>query len=155
MQDGLEIPNVYDEIIENLFIGGAGAAKNQYGFLMVVNCTRNSDIPFPSQCNNCIRIDAEDTPEYHDKLWSLIDETNTLEKIHYALSKGDKVLVHCFAGAQRSWATVACYLIKYHGMSVNESIEYIRKKRPIAFHWNVNFIKAIELCYAIHNSEYM
>lgn len=149
MQGGLEFPNVQDEIIENLFIGGAGAAKNDYGFSMVVNCTRNSDIPFPTECKNCVRINAEDSPEYHDKLWSIIEDTNVLEKMHYALFNKNKVLVHCFAGIQRSCAIVACYLIKYHGMSVTNAIEYIQKKRPIAFDWNVNFIQAIETFYSM------
>ena len=48
--------DVYDEIITNLFIGGGGAAKNCYGFSMIVNCTRKSDISFPTECKNCIRI---------------------------------------------------------------------------------------------------
>ena len=142
--------DVYDEIITNLFIGGGGAAKNCYGFSMIVNCTRKSDISFPTECKNCIRIGVDDSPKYHDKLFDYIEETQVLDKMNNALQKGYKVLVHCFAGSQRSCAVVACYLIKYYKMNVIQAIQYIKNKRPIAFYGDVNFIGAIEKCYSMY-----
>ena len=121
--------NIYDEIINTLFIGGAGAAKNRYGFSMIVNCTRKSDISFPTECKNCIRISVDDSPKYHNKLFDYIEETHVLDNIHDALQKSNKVLVHCFAGSQRSCAVVACYLIKYYKMNVIQAIQYIKNKR--------------------------
>jgi protein-tyrosine phosphatase len=140
--------NIYDRIISNLFIGGAGAAKNRYGFSMIVNCTRKTDISFPTECKKCIRIDIDDLPKYHDKLFFTIEEKQVLDNIHNALQKNNKVLVHCFAGSQRSCAVVACYLIKYYKMNVEQAIQYIKNKRPIAFYGDVNFIGAIENCFS-------
>ena len=142
--------NVYDEIITNLFIGGSGAAKNRYGFSMIVNCTKKSDISFPTECKKCIRIGVDDSPKYHDKLFEFIEESQVLDKFHNALQKYNKVLVHCFAGSQRSCAVVACYLIKYYKMNVTQAIQYIKNKRPIAFYGDVNFIGAIEKCYSMY-----
>ena len=145
-----DVTNLYDEIINNLFIGGGGSAKNRYGFSMIVNCTKKSDILFPTECKNCIRIGVDDSSKYHDKLFEFIEETQVLDKIHDALQKGDKVLVHCFAGSQRSCAVVACYLIKYYKMNVIQAIQYIKNKRQIAFYGYVNFIGAIEKCYSMY-----
>jgi hypothetical protein len=145
--------NIYDEIISNLYIGGAGAAKNRYGFSMVVNCTRHSDISFPSECKNCIRISIDDSPKYHDKLFDYIEKTRVLDKIHYALQKNDTVLVHCFAGSQRSCAIVACYLIKYYKMNVIQAIQYIKNKRRFAFYGDVNFIGAIDKCFSDYGKD--
>ena len=57
------------------------------------------------------------------------------------------VLVHCYAGMQRSCAVVACYLIRYHNMNPQEAINFIKSKRSIAFAGRVNFIKTIEEFY--------
>jgi protein-tyrosine phosphatase len=119
---------------------------------MIVNCTRKSDISFPTECKNCIRISVDDLPKYNNKLFEFIEETQVLDKIHDALQKSNKVLVHCFAGSQRSCAVVACYLIKYYKMNVTQAIQYIKNKRPIAFYGDVNFIGAIEKCYSMYNT---
>lgn len=149
MQNSLYFdPNVFDEIMEHLFVGGAEATKNDYGFSMVVNCTRNTDITFPTECKHCIRIEIDDSPKDHDKLFRCIEESRVLDEIHSALQKGEKVLVHCFTGAQRSCAVVACYLLKYHAMTVKGVIEYIKNKRSIAFFGDVHFIQAMEECFS-------
>ena len=142
--------NIYDEIMTNLFIGGAGSAKNRYGFSMIVNCTRKSDISFPTECKHCIRIEIDDSPTYHNKLFDYIEKTQVLDKMNNALQKGYKVLVNCFAGSQRSCAVVACYLIKYYKFDVRQAIQYIKNKRPIAFYGDVNFIEAITKCYSMY-----
>lgn len=154
MEDySINLPNVFDEIVENLFVGGAGAANNRYGFSLIVNCTKNSDISFPTECKHRIRINIDDSPKDHDKLFRLIEESRALDEIHSALRRGEKVLVHCFAGSQRSCAVVACYLIKYYSIPVNHAIEYIKQKRPIAFYGNVNFKTGIETCFLKYNTE--
>jgi protein-tyrosine phosphatase len=149
MQNSLYFdPNVFDEITEHLFVGGAEAAKNDYGFSMVVNCTRNTDITFPTECKHCVRIEIDDSPKDYDKLFRCIEESRVLDEIHSVLQKGEKVLVHCFTGAQRSCAVVACYLLKYHAMTVKGVIEYIKNKRSIAFFGDVHFIRAMEECFS-------
>jgi protein-tyrosine phosphatase len=61
--------------------------------------------------------------------------------------KKENVLVHCFAGAQRSCATMACYLMKYHNATPEQAIDYIKSQRAVAFFGNVNFVNAIEEFY--------
>ena len=55
------------------------------------------------------------------------------------------VLVHCYAGMQRSAAIVAAYLIKYKNMSYEDAVQFIRKKRKVSFLTGSNFNIALLL----------
>lgn len=149
--------NPCDEIIDYLFIGNANAVKNTNNqkFTMIVNCTRNSDISFPSYCkkDHCIRFPIDDNPDQQERFLELLRETNVLEKIHYNIMMQEPVLVHCFAGMQRSCAVVACYLIKYYDMTPYEAVTYIQSKRHVAFFGNVNFSNAIRMFYKNHKNQ--
>lgn len=134
--------NTCDEIVRNLYIGNRRAVDDGPIFHMIVNCT--PDIPLPSYCLNTIRIPVYDLPEEVPSLLLHMQNTSVMEKIYEALHNGERVLVHCAAGAQRSCAVVACYLVWYRGLTTEESIEYIRRKRPIAFFCGANFLEAIQ-----------
>ena len=107
-----EIVNDYDEIVHNLFIGSIAALHSADKFSTVVNCTEGSMIEFPANCKNCIRIPIEDDPSECNNLLDFIVETKVLEKINASILNNEPVLVHCYAGRQRSCSLVACYLIK-------------------------------------------
>ena len=132
--------NMYDEIIEYLYVGSASALNHSEKFNLIVNCTTNVYI---KTSVNTIRIPIDDDP-YDTKLFlQLLDDTNILEKIHTSINNKEPVLVHCYAGQQRSCALVACYLIKYKNMTPDTAINYIKQKRRVAFIGNVTFISAI------------
>jgi hypothetical protein len=138
--------NTHDLIVDYLFVGSAAAAlREKQPFSMIVNCT--SDIRFPKYCKNGIRLSVNDDPCNSNLLLKTINESMVIEQIHSSISKKEDVLVHCFAGIQRSCTVAACYLIKYRGMKPMEAIEYIKKQRPIAFMGNVNFLSTIESFY--------
>ena len=145
--------NAYDEIISNLYLGGVKALVNTSNtspkFSLIVNLIKQtymSDNTVP-ECNKFIRLPVNDSPDECDKLLSLIYETQVLEHIHASLQENEPVLVHCFMGIQRSASLVACYLIKYYNMSPDDSIKYIKTKRPIAFFGGANFVNMIEKFY--------
>lgn len=104
--------NDYDEIVDNLFIGSIAALQSDDKFSTVVNCAEGSMIEFPANCKNCIRIPIEDDPSECNNLLNFIVETKVLEKINASILNNEPVLVHCYAGRQRSCSLVACYLIK-------------------------------------------
>nr|CCA23229.1 conserved unknown protein putative [Albugo laibachii Nc14] len=43
-----------------------------------------------------------------------------------------RILVHCNKGISRSVSLVVAYVIKYHGLSYDEALSLVKKKRPIA-----------------------
>lgn len=139
--------NIYDEIIDGLFLGSANSLTESDKFGMIVNCTPNSQIIIPKNHKNAIRIPINDDPKDSDKFLFFIYKTDVIALMHKSLTNKETVLVHCFSGIQRSSALVACYLIQYHNMTPNSAIEYIKIKRPIAFFGRVTLIKAIEIFY--------
>jgi protein-tyrosine phosphatase len=132
--------NIYDEIIEHLFIGSAASLSHSDNFDLIVNCTPDIFIQHP---NKTIRIPIRDDPDESNKLLQLLDHTDVLEKINKTIHNKQKVLVHCQAGQQRSCAVVACYLMKYNNMNPYTAVNYIKMKRRIAFFGEINFISAI------------
>jgi protein-tyrosine phosphatase len=140
-----------DIIIDNLYLGNLRALE-LYGsiFPLIVNCTHT--IEFPPKCSECIRLPVNDSPDESKILYDLINESNVLYRIHKAILQGVPVFVHCVAGMQRSCAVVVCYLVKYHLMSPENAIEFVKKQRPIAFHTGINFLETISLIYRDNNN---
>ena len=137
--------NPYDEIIQNLYLGGVKALDNS-SFNMIVNLIKQtplSDKTIPN-CKTFIRIPINDSSVDSELLLSLINETQVLEHIHESLTKGETVLVYCFAGMSRSATIVACYLIKYNNMSPDDAIEFIKTKRPITFLGGIHFSSVLK-----------
>jgi len=137
--------NVYDKIVDNLYLGSASALDYHKNFSMIVNCTY--EIPFPTNFKHCYRIAVNDDPDDSHHFLQLVETTNILEKINASIIKQKPVLLHCFSGVQRSASLTALYLIKYHNMKPYSAIDYIRRHRPIAFFNQVNFIHALETFY--------
>jgi len=134
----------YSEIIPNLYIGNKNATHQLFPTLtLVVNCTRDIPNIFP----NTIRVSIDDSYDWNPELLDIMINSDVLDEIHTNILKRNKVLVHCRAGAQRSCAVVACYLIKYYGLYPDKAIELIRSKRRIAFFGHITFERAIESFY--------
>ena len=125
--------SAYHQILDDLYLGNANSLETRR-FDMIVNCTKEYEIPFPTKYQPiCIRISINDDPSESSKLLSFMKDTNVLEQIHNQLQTKNTVLVHCSRGQQRSCAVVSCYLIRYHKMTAVEAIDFIKSKRPIAF----------------------
>jgi protein tyrosine/serine phosphatase len=135
------IINDVDMIVNNLYLGNYKSPDFCNGKVsLIINCTK--DLPLTE--TETIRIPINDDPSECDNLLQFIEDNNILEKIHSTIVGGKSVLVHCKAGAQRSCAVVALYIIKYYKTQPSEAIEYIKKHRAIAFFGHVNFMKALQ-----------
>jgi len=132
----------YNEIVKNLYVGSASALIHKGIFALIVNCTKSL-----AGAPGSIRVPVDDDESECDNLIRHLRETNVLELIHVALSKNQTVLVHCYAGIQRSCAVCACYLIRYHQMTPTSAIAFIRSKRIMAFDDAPTFLAAIETFY--------
>lgn len=58
---------------------------------------------------------------------------NVFPFIDHHLESDQPVLVHCYAGLDRSCCTIACYLVDREGYSAEEAIDQIYDVRPRAF----------------------
>lgn len=132
-----------NHIIDTLYIGNHSEPEQNYQkYDLIVNCTK--DLPF-MRPRGYIRIPVNDEPGEQKNMYNWIMQTRVLDIIHQFLINRKNVLVHCYAGMQRSCAVVACYFVKYRNIDVDDAIRFIKKKRKIAFFGNVNFRKTIEM----------
>ena len=137
--------NNADLILPGLWLGNKNASMDDNflkdnNIIAVFNCTK--DLLFHSISKHRYRLPVDDNLRSEEirnmELWSY--------EIIYKLTKEHNqgnVLVHCYAGMQRSAAVVAMYLIARYGMKKNEAIAFIKSKRYIAFMPFTNFDKAI------------
>uniref|UniRef100_A0A0K2U708 Dual specificity protein phosphatase n=2 Tax=Lepeophtheirus salmonis TaxID=72036 RepID=A0A0K2U708_LEPSM len=128
------------EIMENLYIGDEGAAKNAFylkkvGISHVLNTaegTRNGLVdtnakfykPFGINYKGLKLLDVAQTniSMYFQEVSDYIDE---------ALRNGGKVLVNCMMGMSRSSTCVLAYLMLRQNMTAVEALTEVRKHRDI------------------------
>jgi protein-tyrosine phosphatase len=138
--------NNYNQILPNLYIGNYHAATYTSNFDVIVNCTR--DIPFSNSSKiQYIRLAINDDPSETNTL--LEKAPGVLEKIRDALENRKRVLVHCYAGMQRSCALVAMYMMKYYQViSPRATMKFIKENRPVAFDPIPTFVDALHTFYS-------
>lgn len=133
---------MYSEIREFLYVGSANAITSANKFDLIINCT--PDMREPKQYKQFIRLPISDDPNDTENAFSIINETGVLAVIDTAIVNRQHVLVHCYAGEQRSCAIVACYLIRYQGMTSFEAITYLQHRHEYAFNGGANLIELLE-----------
>ena len=137
--------NYFNETVPNLYIGNYHAAEYTSRFDVIVNCTR--DIPFSNGSDiEYIRLPIHDDPSESKRLLELAPAI--LVKIHEAIGKRKRVLVHCYAGMQRSCTLVAMYIMKYYPkIGPSATMKYIQENRPVAFKPTPTFAEALQTFY--------
>lgn len=142
--------NHADEIVPGLWLGNKVAAADelfadQKNIRAVFNCSK--DIPFNPIIPRQYRVPVDDSRQEPDinnmEKWSFEIVYKIAYEMRKATAEKSAILVHCAAGMQRSAAATAMYLIATQGMTTDQAIMYIRKKRPIAFQPEPNFERSI------------
>lgn len=136
------------EILPGLWLGNRIASQDrtwlqQNQISAIFNCTK--DLPFLHNTNNHMyRIPVDDNLQEAEirnlQHWSW----EIIYKITKERSSGNRILIHCAAGMQRSAAVTAMFLISQYRCTTDEAIAYIKSKRPVAFLGNANFYKSIK-----------
>lgn len=134
-----------DEIIPGLWLGNEAASQsesfiNNNNIKLIVNASKNINSKFLNLIHY-LRVPIDDpgavyTCSQNTEVRALRSMLPLiLEKIKLFREKGMNVFIHCHAGAQRSAAICAAYLI-YRGYASNTAaaVEFIVRKRPIAFY---------------------
>ncbi len=135
------------QIIPGLWIGSAADAVNvraaeRRGIKLVVNCSKDIKQPpgWPTPVTRIPIDDAEDETEVILRHWPRV-----VKAIDAVLSKGGAVLVHCYAGLQRSAATVAAYLMWKYAYTAREAMRRVKLSKREAFTPKATFRQALEL----------
>ena len=116
------------EILPGLFLGDRSDAANaSHAFTCIVNCT--ADLPNSHEDKGTIYLRlpmndhaGQDIEQYFDVAFDFIDK---------ALARGEKVLVHCFAGISRSASIILYYTMKTKRMTLNDAFAFVKARRHI------------------------
>lgn len=121
------------QIVHGLWIGskgdaGSAARARRRNIGLVVNCTRDipAELPVPTY-----RVAVDDWPGDADAMLGHLPAAVLV--IDDALQRGQGVLVHCFAGIQRSATVVAAYLMWKEGLGRAEAMRLVRTAKPETF----------------------
>lgn len=143
--------NSVDLILPNLFLGNIESSIdksfiNKNKIKVIINCSNGIENKFENNKNIIYhRIPVDDSlldydinlmKDYLPKIVKIID---------YHLTNNNVVLVHCYAGRQRSAIVIAAYLIYKYNYSIDEAYQYILSKRSEAFHYgtSINFHESL------------
>ena len=133
-------------ILPRLWLGNRNSALDddflqKNNITVIFNCTK--DLPFSHFPTRKYRVPVDDNLQHHEienmERWA----PEIVYKVVSEYNQGRNVLIHCYAGVQRSAAVTAMTLIALSNKSTDEIISYIREKRPVAFFPMANFEKSI------------
>lgn len=130
------------EIIPHLYLSNFKDAEKLQPDreIFVINCT--NDLPIVPTAGGGTRLCVDDHPDSEHIMTENIPLM--IKYIDDHVQKNYDVLVHCYAGQQRSAAVIASYLIKTRGFSYDEAVEFIKSKKDDAFWDGVHFEESIK-----------
>jgi protein tyrosine/serine phosphatase len=144
----------YHKILPNLYLGNIESAENkkfikEKKIKVIINCT--TSIPNYFQFDKdfsdleYFRIPVDDSLLDEDIELMAQSLSQYVKIINNALLQNKPVLVHCYAGRQRSACLIAAYLIYKYDYSIDQAYKYIISKRKEAFHYgkSYNFHKSL------------
>ena len=120
-------------ITNHVFVGSRATAADpvflkKNNIKLVVNCTKDqpkfSDIPM-------LRVPVNDSPSDADKMSKYLRMASLA--IRDVTRYGGNVYIHCFAGMNRSATVCAAYLMTIKGLTADEAMKIIKKKKPECF----------------------
>lgn len=108
---------------------------------VVFNCTK--DLPFSNDVLRKYRVPVDDNLANEEISNMTKWAPEIVLKVILEYKSGANILIHCFAGMQRSAAVMAMTLIAMTKQPSSTIIPYIRGKRAIAFFPAINFERSI------------
>lgn len=125
----------FDEILPELWLGGAPAYERDYDFLLAQGITavvniraeRHDDVDLYQENGiNYLQLKVYDIGVPSE---ALLDEG--VGFIRENIEQGGKVFIHCAKGRGRAATLTAAYLMRHHGMSYEEAKTFMKDKRPL------------------------
>ncbi|XP_031554101.1 dual specificity protein phosphatase 13-like [Actinia tenebrosa] len=144
--DKYKLGNLYDEVFDNIFIGGEPTALNEsilqeLGITHVLNAAMgtngfsqvDTDETFYKSEIIFYGIPALDMPSY--KISKHFKEASNFIRRAVGSKKtgqrGGRIFVHCVAGISRSATLVIAYLMTYQDTNLTDAVQMLRSKRKI------------------------
>lgn len=145
----------YNKIMSKIYLGNIDASKDKDFFKdknikAVLNCSKDIPNTFKNSDVEYMRIPIDDSLKVVDynKMYHYLPAAVEFIYKHAVLQK-NPILIHCYAGRQRSAICIAAFLVAYHNLTPYEACLHLTKKRVEAFHFNLslNFEQSLEEFY--------
>lgn len=145
----------YNKITDKIYLGNIQSANDKSFFKeknikAVLNCTRDIPNHFAHKNIEYMRIPVDDSLKQKDFDYMYQFMPCIVEFIHkHTILQKNNILVHCYAGRQRSAISVAAFLVSHLNMTPHDACKMILEKRPEAFHfgYSLNFDQALNKFY--------
>ena len=111
------------------------------GITTVFNATK--DLPFSPLIQRKYRVPVDDNLQPAEIKNMAEWSPEIVYKVVNEYKNGSVILIHCYAGMQRSAAIMAMVLIALSDHPASQVIPYIRSRRQVAFFPEVNFLQSI------------
>ena len=136
------------EIIPGLWLGDKNISLNRQFYIdndidIVINCSK--ELPFIDIDIDKIRIKVDDNLEKTEIINMYNNFEYIVKYINDNLNLCKNILVHCYAGRQRSATIIVSYLLKYSKMNLEKVISLIKYKKEDIFYPKINFIEALKI----------
>lgn len=137
------MPNAH-EILPRLWLGNIHASTDEYfikkyGISVVFNCTK--DLPYSPNIPVKYRVPVDDNHSdvRNMTLWAPEAVLHVLREYR----EGKTILIHCYAGMQRSACIMAMVVMIMERIKADAAIAKIQGIRSVAFRPAVNFYESI------------
>ncbi|ADN77260.1 dual specificity protein phosphatase [Ferrimonas balearica DSM 9799] len=84
-------------------------------------------------CHHHVALPGEIPPRQHDLDTCLLRLPQALARLNASLSQGERVLIHCRSGKDRTGMLMAYLLMVRQGLAPRDAMAKVRQVRPIAF----------------------
>lgn len=126
-------------IVPHLYLSSYRDAKQVPNDFFVINCSK--DLPMVHTEGGGTRLYVDDAPHSVETMTQNLPIM--VKYIDDHIKQNKNVLVHCFAGQQRSATVVAAYLMHSKGLTADEAIAFVKSKKPDAFAGGVHFYESL------------
>ena len=122
-----------NQIITNLFLG---SSFNAYDIYFLNRKRINVILNITDEISNFYETDSQFTyyrfpirDNNSDEITSILNESYNV--IEHHISRGDRILVHCYMGASRSASVVIHYIMKKYKIPYWKAVRTIKIQRPV------------------------
>jgi protein-tyrosine phosphatase len=142
----------YNKILPHLWLGNYKAAYDinfieKNNITAIINCTVSFPFIEHENIKYKYRFPILDNNEEEQIELMYLSLTNAADLIHSLIESGNNILVHCYAGKQRSPTILLSYILKYWDVDLNKAIETVQIICPFIYKPKFNFKVALEKWY--------
>lgn len=130
------------EVFPHVYLESFRDAKEEFegSDVFLINCTK--DLPMIYTKGGGTRLYVDDHPSSEQTMSSSLSLMVRYMDDQISLHKD--VVVHCFAGQQRSATVVAAYVMRQTGWTPDQTVDFIKSKKSDAFYGGVHFMDSLQ-----------